>query len=126
MTDTREFPLADILSITTGRLLSRDHIGGVYRILNYLTGDDLFTHQLPRAAQACRPSLFAQHPQLVEARPPDGDGLLPLMEWLAEQERAYGMTLPVSPVADWEHRDALGELLEHIGPERVIVVQVEK
>jgi hypothetical protein len=126
MTDTehREFDLADILSITTGRLLSRDHMGGVYRILGFMTGEDLMTHQLPRAAEACRPVLLAQHPSLVGVEPPDDMAVPALFAWLAEQEETYGHRLPVAPIAHWEHRNPLTELLERIAPERVVVVEV--
>lgn len=39
MSATRDFELGDILSITTGALVSRRHIDGVYDILNWMTGD---------------------------------------------------------------------------------------
>ena len=60
----KEFSLGDVLSITTGRLLSDCHMDGVYDILNWMTGDNLFTHQLPRAAEKCEPWLIEQYPQL--------------------------------------------------------------
>lgn len=125
-TEMRLFPLADILSVTTGRMLSRDHMAGVYRILNYLTGDDLFTHQLPRAVEACGPVLLEQLPQLVGVQPPDGAAVAPLLAWLAAQEDAYGVSLPVLPVASWDRRNPLAELLERVAPERVIVVEVDE
>ncbi len=61
--EKKKFHIGDILSITTGRLVSNRHIDGVYDILNFMTGDNLFTHQLPRAAEECRPSLIGQFPQ---------------------------------------------------------------
>ena len=61
---TKTFDLADVLSITDGMLLSKRHMGGVYDILNFMTGDDLFTHQLPRAADECRPHILRQVPVL--------------------------------------------------------------
>jgi hypothetical protein len=60
----REFHVSDVLSITTGLLLSTRHIDGVYDILNFMTGDKLFTHQLPRASDECKPYLQEQFPQL--------------------------------------------------------------
>ena len=64
---TKQFHLGDVLSITTGRLVSPRHIDGVYDILNFMTGDNLFTHQLPRASDECKPYLVAQFPQLAAA-----------------------------------------------------------
>ena len=65
---TKQFHLGDVLSITTGRLVSPRHIDGVYDILNFMTGDNLFTHQLPRAFDECKPYLVAQFPQLAIAK----------------------------------------------------------
>src|SRR3989344_6645903 len=62
---TKEFHLGDVLSITTGRLVSPRHIDGVYDILTFMTGDTLFTHQLPRASDECKPYLVKQFPQLA-------------------------------------------------------------
>ena len=65
----RLFHISDILSITTGRLVSNRHIDGVYDILNFLTGDDLFTHQLPRASRECEPWMRTQYPYLFDDNP---------------------------------------------------------
>jgi hypothetical protein len=64
MTTNRTFPLGDVLSVTTGRFLSSRGMGGIYEILNYMTGDNLFTHQLPRAMDECAPWLLRRYPHL--------------------------------------------------------------
>lgn len=49
---TKVFHLGQLLSITTSKLVSpvgSSPIQGVYEILDFLTKDSLFTHQLPRA-----------------------------------------------------------------------------
>jgi hypothetical protein len=119
-------PLGEILSIATGRLLSRSRIEGVYRILNDMTGDNLMTHQLPRAADACKPALLAQHPQLVGVEPPQFVGVGPtdLMAWLADAEQRYGTELPVTPLPDWERRNPIEELCDMVGSDRVVVAVV--
>lgn len=119
-------PLADILSITTGRLLSRQHMGGVYSILNDLTGDDLMTHQLPRAAEACVPAILAQHPQLAGVEPPEDIDVADLMAWLADAEQRYGAELAVAPLAGWERRDPIEELCDMVGPERIVIVDTDE
>jgi hypothetical protein len=124
MTDSRSFPLSDILSVTTERLLSRRHMDGIYDILGYMTGDALMTHQLPRANDACKPVLLQQHPQLDSVAPPPGIDAPDLMAWLANVEREYGETLPVRPVSGWESRNPIEELCDMIGPEKVYVVPV--
>jgi hypothetical protein len=128
-----DFHLGDILSVTTERLVSPDHIDGVYRILNYMTGDNLFTHQLPRANHECAPALLAQHPQLNAVEVPDDFGPDPeaaVTAWLAEQVARYGETLPVEPLAAADHTriDPVDELAMLKGGDRsgIIVVRLDE
>lgn len=65
----KNFHISDVLSITTRRLVSSRHMDGVYDILNFLTGDNLYTHQLPRAVRECEPWLRSQFPQLFPDAP---------------------------------------------------------
>ena len=74
----RLFHISDVLSVTTGRLVGSRHIAGVYEILNFLTGDELFTHQLPRAMNECTPWLRTQFPNLF----PEGEEMKGLIEGL--------------------------------------------
>jgi len=119
----RSFHIGDVLSITTGRLVSNRHAGGVCDILNYMTGDNLFTHQLPGAADECRPVLLKNFPQLAHV---DAScvTVFNLQAWLTEQVALFGETLEVETLADGQHRhkDALTELVECVGPDRVVVL----
>lgn len=84
MSETKDFHIGDILSVTTGRLVSPEHIGGVYKILNWMTSENLMTHQLPRASRECEPFLKAQHPDLSEIVVPDSiNSEETLLFWLA-------------------------------------------
>ena len=65
MSETKQFDLSDVLSITTERLVSSRHMEGVYDILNWMTDDNLFTHQLPRASRECKPWLLRWFPELL-------------------------------------------------------------
>jgi hypothetical protein len=135
----KEFHLGDILSITHERLVSPRHMGGVYDILNYMTGDDLFTHQLPRACRVCRPILLKQHPRLATPevdfevaklgemlQTPSGkaDPKALVDGWLFTMTLEYGEMLPVEPLrpADYEHHDPIQEAEETVGKDKVIVV----
>lgn len=107
---TKTFHLGDILTITTGRLVSPRHIEGVYDILNWMTGDDLMTHQIPRAMDECAGPLLAQHPDLGAVRVPEGfgdgsegDAKQAVYEWLAEQVAVYGETREVAPLGAEDH-----------------------
>jgi hypothetical protein len=116
----REFHLGDILSVTTGRLVSPRHIDGVYDILNYMTGENLYTHQLPRATEACAGPLLAQHPDLADARIPEGgfgDDKANVEAWLADQVRRFGETRSIAPLSAGEYvsKNAYVELQEMMG-----------
>ena len=122
---TKQFHLGDVLSITTGRLVSPRHIDGVYDILNFMTGDNLFTHQLPRASDECKPHLLAQFPQLAEV---DASGVNGKnhVQWLAEQVAKYGEEFEVKPAPKGAHevKNPIAEATEMTGgPEKVIVVR---
>jgi hypothetical protein len=67
---TKKFHIRPILSVTTGLLLTKpkapddNGIGDLYELLNFMTGDSLFTHQLPRASTECGPWLLRWFPEL--------------------------------------------------------------
>lgn len=90
MSDTKSFHISDLLSITTEILLSREHIGGVYKILGHMTGDDLMTHQLPLACDAMQPELLIQHPWLKGLTPPADSTVDEKLAWVDEQARVHG------------------------------------
>lgn len=106
-----KFHIGDILSVTTGSLVSLDHIGGVYNLLNHMTGDNLFTHQLPRACDECRPALVAQHPDL-DIKAPDFTDEAHVWRWLAEQVERFGPEREVAALASGDHTviDPLAEI----------------
>lgn len=99
----KEFHLGDVLSVTTGLLVSPSHIQGVYNILNYMTGHDLFTHQLPRASEKCKPFLFKQFPQLknITGEEVNKENW---KQWLDEQVEKYGESFNVEPMPQGEYK----------------------
>ena len=126
---SRDFDLGDILSVATGILVSPRHIDGVYDILNYMTGDNLFTHQLPRAAEECCEPLLKQLPQLRDVRTPLPNELKTeeeVLNWLAVEKLVYGDSLPVSPLSNGEHefRDPVMEADQMMGTRPVIVARI--
>jgi len=124
----RRFHVGDILSITTGRMVSPRNIEGVNDILNYMTGSLLFSHQLPRVADECAPSLRAQHPDLNEVEIPEGLADPDKFEkFMGELATKYGEDRPVFPISPEDHvyihpmkefADMLG------GADKVIVVDL--
>jgi hypothetical protein len=111
----RAFELGDVLSVTTGRLVARRRIEAVYDILNFMTGDNLFTHALPRACGECRPALLARHPWLSTVEVPDQFEAEDVMPWLARQEAQYGPTVMVPTLAACEqHYEPVNPITELI------------
>jgi hypothetical protein len=109
--ETKQFHLGDILSITTGRLVSPRHIDGVYDILNHMTGDSLFTHQLGRASDEYKPYLIMEMPWLAEI---DHSSVTTdnWQQWLQEQVAKYGEMHEVRPIHPEDHEiiDPVDEL----------------
>jgi hypothetical protein len=95
-----------------------------------MTGDRLFSHQLPRACDECQGPLLAQHPDLAAVETPGSFGDTPeaakaaVEAWLAEQAAEYGETREVAPLAAEDHTriDPLTELRAKMRPDAEIVV----
>ena len=123
---TKEFPTATVLTIVTGRLLCK--MDAVYEILNWMTGENLFTHQLPRVGEEAKPVILAMHPHLKsavdEADQVTGENY---RAWLTTWEERFGpsIAVPKLNIAQHERIDPLSELAEKIPPERIIGVTVK-
>jgi hypothetical protein len=128
MSETRMFHVGDILSVTTERLVSPRHIDGVYDILNWMTGESLMTHQIPRATRECAPRLLEQHPQLADVEVPDDFGGIAgaVADWLEVQVAWLGRELPVAPLAAEDHTyiDLLAEARAVAPNAEIIVVEL--
>lgn len=114
MTEPRSFPLADVLSVTTPRLLSDRGMGGLADLLNFMTGDSLETWQLLRAADEARPALIAQHPFLADLQPSGELNKLGLRMWRLNVVMKHGADLPVLPLTGWVHQDPVEEFVDRV------------
>ena len=126
MSETKDFHIGDILSVTTGYLVSPRLIEGVYDILNWMTGESLFTHQLPRVGEEARPVLLAAHPQLAEADVFAANVTKDNWQnFIAKMVEKFGETLPVPKLNANQHEriDPLSELAEKVSPDRIVVVK---
>jgi hypothetical protein len=122
---SKEFPIGAVLSVVTGRLVSENHIDGVYEVLNFMSGESLFTHQLPRVSREAEPIILAMHPHLaeakIEAEQVNGENW---RQWLDTWTARYGKTIavPRMNIAEHERIDALSELAEMVPPDRIAIV----
>lgn len=72
MSETKTFHIGDILTITSGKLVSPKHIGGVYEICDWMTGSANMTHQLTRVSREIEPQLREDFPDLAAVDVPAG------------------------------------------------------
>jgi hypothetical protein len=81
----RRFHIGDVLSVTTGRLISPRGMDGIYDILGYMTEDAPFTTQLGRFSDECSPYLMATIGEIIEPFsdvPEDIKDNLSMYKWL--------------------------------------------
>jgi hypothetical protein len=125
--DKKAFPLGTVLSITTGCLLAPNGIEGVYGILNWMTQDSLYTHQLPRVGKECMPWILKQHPKLVDV---DASGVNGenWRAWLTDQILRFGETLEIEQLPAGVHYyiEPISELAEKVHPSRIHVLHAPK
>jgi hypothetical protein len=114
-----------VLSTVTGVLVTPNGIGAVYAVCNWMTGESVFTHQLPRIGGEAAPVLLAAHPELgtayEEAAQVNKDNW---RDWLTIWEGRYGKTIAVPKFTADEHEriDPISELAEKVSPDRIVVV----
>ncbi len=130
---TRSFALGDILTVATSVLVSPRHMDAVYDLCNFMTGDSLFTHQLPRACRECEPEIYRQHPDLRAIEKPDftncpaGQVETAVRAWLVEQEGQYGTAREIAPMPAEAHTrlDPFDELAMNYPHVKVLGVAVD-
>jgi hypothetical protein len=121
---TQEFPTRDVLSTITGRLMG--DIGGVYHVLNYMTGESVFTHQIPRISREAVPVVIAMHPTMQQAID-EAEQVTPenFATWRDTWENRYGQTIAVPKFgADTHERiDPISELAEKVHPDKIVTIK---
>lgn len=117
------------MSTVTGVLVSEDGIGCVYEVLNWMTGESVYTHQIPRISREARPVMLALYPNMQsaieEAERVNGENW---REWLAIWTERYGeeIAVPVMNIAEHERIDPMSELAEIVHPDRIITIGGDK
>jgi hypothetical protein len=124
---SERFHLGDLLTVTTGLLLSPDHVGGLYRIVDHVAGQPHLTHQLGRAADEIKPFLLEQHPWLADITVP-GSSFTDepsVIEWLSRAVAVYGEYHDVAPMPFGQYvgREPLAELREMAPHLQIITVE---
>lgn len=118
----RTFSIAPILSVVGERLLG--DFGDVQELCSFLTGDQLFTHQMLRAHEPCRQGLRAQFPEFGDYDDSEVN-CDNWQEWLDVQVAKFGATREVEPLPEgmWSYKNPIVEAEELVGKNRVVVVK---
>lgn len=125
MTNTKDFPTLDALSAITGVLVTPRGIGAACEVLDFMTGEGLYTHQLPRVGREAQAFMVKRIPTLLttceEAKQVTRENYRDWQTvWLARHGET--MTIARMGIEDHEPIDALSELAEMIPPERRVIV----
>jgi len=122
---TETLSMAQLVTIVDGHMVCS--MGDVYKALNHLTGQSLFTHQLPNASRRAEPYLVELFPWLSECTIADGQ----VTDWdsaaaaLQPYIDAHGDAFHVDPMPlTAEFVDPIGDLEAMVGKDRVIQVVV--
>lgn len=127
----KQFHIGDVLTITTDIMVSPEGIGGVYQILDWMTGDQLFTHQLPRARKLCEPILKSLYPDIAEVKIPNTSDVPESliqefwMDWLSKQVEKFGEKIAVPKLITYTPIDPLEELIAMKPNAEIIFVDPE-
>src|SRR5579864_6454672 len=131
------FPLRDLLTVTTGRLLTKpkgpkdNGIDSLYKLLAYMAGEAPFTHQLGRFGEECKPWLLRWFPELANANTDSLDEFLKVEcpekaveTWLAScvsggMSDSYDVL--IMPAVDHKRIDPIEELADNFPGEIVVV-----
>lgn len=119
----KEFATCDVLSTVTGVLIAK--IDGVYEVLNWMTGESVFTHQIPRISREAIPVILARHPHLQQAVD-EAPQVTPdnYLQWRQTWEDRYGLTVAVPKFTAETHErvDPISELAEKVHPDKIITI----
>lgn len=125
---TRTFDLRVVLTVTTGRLLTKPRPGSngiedLYEILSWMTDDSPYTHQLGRFAQDCKPWLLRWYPQLEAIELPVLDSAVVIESWIKTMEEEFGTELAIGkiPRDDHEQKNPYDELVAMRGTDEGII-----
>ena len=130
----RTFHLGDLITATTGVLVAPSGMGGFQDFVEWMTGSPVWTHQLGRAVDTCKPHLIEQFPFLADIETPDwsdlprGDAEATVSAWLAGQVAIHGEMHEVSqlPPGAYSVGDVVAELVDMVGKDRVAVALVSE
>lgn len=105
--ESKMFHISDVLSVTTGLLVSTRGMDGIYDILGFMTQDyGITTIGIAAVGDSCREALLIQYPLLANVEPPDFNITAKelrersVMMWVADMSAIFGNELEVQSLAN--------------------------
>jgi len=121
---SKVFSTGAVLTVIGGRLLCG--MSEVYEILNFLTGDEIYTHQIPRAFDWAKERLLKQFPGLRDIDF-SNVGSENHKEFLSDLEDKHGVEMVVHAIenSDWNSINPIEELKQMMPDKPVIKVAAD-
>lgn len=125
MVDEAEFDTLDVLGTATGRLLREGGMSAIHEICEFVAGEPVWTHQLPRVMREFSEHFKKTYPDFAavfdEVQDMTSENYAEIAaSWLAR----YGAKIRVTRMTHDEHEriDPMSELAEKVHPKNIIVV----
>ena len=119
----KAFPTEAVISAASGFLLC--DFDKVHEISEYMAGEPVWTHQLPRVGQEIGVAIRVRHPELA----PTLDECSQITPENYQQMRdrfieRHGPTIEISPLSADQHesREPISELAEMVPPDRILSI----
>lgn len=121
-----KFRTVNVVETSTAILLS-EGLSGVRAVLDFMTGETLYTHQLPRAHDEANRYILDQHPWIADLDLSGVHDKEIALAFTAKLEAKYGeyLELVPMPVDDHDAIDPFEEAARMIGADRVIRIDLD-
>lgn len=122
MSESREFSLAQVLSLKTGTLVCA--LPAMHELAEYMTGGPIWTHEFGQKPlwEMFEREIVRQHPSLAEEKA-DGVTKDNWQAWLADMLTRHPATLTIAPIPDYSRtKGPMETLVEMAGDKPIIAV----
>lgn len=138
--EAKRFHIGDVMSVILNRIVSVEGVKGIQDFLEYMTGKNVWIHQIPRAAEVCKPYILSQLPELdtpeisvlahgelilmVEGMTDDDMKHKMVLGWLSSLSAKYGEEFLVKPLPEdvYDEGDPVAEYFDSAGSNSKIII----
>jgi hypothetical protein len=106
MNNQRDIDLGTIISITTGRLYSG--LDKIQTALEYITNNEIYTHQIPIATDEATPYILSKYPELKGVGENEVfNNKEEVFDFVKKQKEIFGEELSLSPMSKKETKKSV-------------------